>query len=106
MAFAFIEGAEGKEKDVLGRIDDRIKSFGWNFQIVVYWVASLYALSGEKDEAFRWLDRSIAIGNRNYRWFEVDPNLAGLRGDTRFPLILNNARRKARDLKTKMKMKS
>jgi serine/threonine protein kinase len=99
MAFAFLEGAEGKGKKVLKYIDERVKGFSWDFVITVYWVASCYAMAGNKDEAFQWLERGIAIGNRNYRWFELDPNLEHLRSDPRYSEILNKAHREAEKLK-------
>jgi len=99
MAFAFLEGVEGKGKKILNYVDDRVKEYGWDFHIVVYWVASFYAMAGEKDEAFRWLERCIEIGNRNIRWFEVDPNLENLRSDPRYVEILKKARKEAEKLK-------
>jgi tetratricopeptide (TPR) repeat protein len=100
MAFAFLEGAEGKGKKILNHIDERVKGFSWDFVITVYWVASCYAMAGNKDEAFQWLEQGIAIGNRNYRWFELDPNLEPIRSDTRYAEILEKAHREAEKLKT------
>ena len=99
MAYAFLEGTEGKGREILKYVNDRVKGFSWDFIITVYWVASFYALAGEKDEAFRWLERGIALGNRNHRWFEVDPNLASLRSDPRYPEMLKKARNEAEQLK-------
>lgn len=100
MAYAFLEGAEGKGREILKYIDDRVKSYSWNFVITVYWVASFYAMAGDKDEAFRWLERGIAIGNRNYRWFEIDPNMKSLRSDPRFREILVKTHNEAEKLRT------
>jgi hypothetical protein len=99
MAFAFLEGAEGKGKKILKYIDKRVKGFSWDFVITVYWVASYYAMAGNKHEAFQWLEQGIAIGNRNYRWFELDPNLEHLRSDPRYVEILKKAHREAEKLK-------
>jgi len=98
IAFAFLEGAEGKGKEILKYIDERVKSYGWNWLIVTYWVASFYAMAGELDEAFRWIERGIDIGCRNYRWFEIDPNLENLRRDPRYKEVLENARQRATQL--------
>jgi len=99
IAFAFLEGAEGKGKEILKHVDDRVKVLGWNMNLITYWVASFYAMAGEKDEAFRWLERGIKMGNRNHRWFEVDPNIENLRDDPRFVDILKKARKEAEKLK-------
>jgi serine/threonine-protein kinase len=55
---------------------------------VTYWLATAYAVLGEREEAFRWLDRAITLGNENKPWFESDPNWEPLREDARFPELL------------------
>ncbi len=95
MAFALLEGAEGKGKEILRHVDDRVREYSWDFIITVYWVASIYALAGEADEGFHWLERGIEIGNRNHRWFSFDPNLKRLREDPRFARVLSKARGEA-----------
>ena len=92
-AFAFLEGAEGK--DILKYIDEEMKNAGWNFHLVCYWVASFFALAGEAEESFRWLGRAVQLGNRNYRWFAIDPNLEKIREDPRFPGFLEEAKKVA-----------
>ena len=49
-----------------------------------YWVASTYALLGEKDLAFKWLNKAIKLGNENKPHFELDRSLDSLRDDPRF----------------------
>lgn len=95
IAFAFLEGAEGKGEEILKHVDERVKGFGWDFHIGCYFVASFYAMAGDKDEAFRWLDRCLEIGFRNHRWFSIDPNFENLRDDQRFPKMLEKARKEA-----------
>jgi serine/threonine-protein kinase len=51
---------------------------------VAYWLATAYAMLGERDEAFKWLERAITLGNENKPWFESDPNWEHLREDARF----------------------
>jgi serine/threonine protein kinase len=97
-AFGFLKGAEGRQDEVLSYLDDEVREFGWGFFIVTYWVASLYALAGRADEAFRWLDRSIEVGVWNHRFFEIDPNLDGIRDDPRFYRFLGEARGRAHAL--------
>src|SRR6266853_1592378 len=55
---------------------------------IAYAVASVYALEGEFDQAFEWLQRSVKLGNENKPLFEHDPNLAALREDQRFATLL------------------
>ncbi|MDQ4120842.1 MAG: protein kinase [Acidobacteriota bacterium] len=51
---------------------------------IAYWTASTYALLGEKDEALRWLEQAINLGNENREWFDRDRNWDSLRDDPRF----------------------
>ncbi|HEY0078307.1 MAG TPA: protein kinase [Pyrinomonadaceae bacterium] len=51
---------------------------------IAYWLASAYALLGESEEAFRWLEIAINLGNENLPWFESNPDWEALRGDERF----------------------
>lgn len=51
---------------------------------MAYWTASTYSLLGEKDEAFRWLEQAINLGNENREWFDRDRNWDSLRDDQRF----------------------
>jgi hypothetical protein len=80
-------------------VNDEVRRACWNSIIEVYWIASFYALAGEQDEAFRWLDRSIVLGNRNYIWFKMDPNLDRIRSDVRFQKICDRAFEQAERLK-------
>ena len=48
---------------------------------IAYWLASLYVLLGDRDEALTWLERAVELGNENFPWFERDPNWAALRDD-------------------------
>jgi serine/threonine protein kinase len=98
IAFAFLEGAEGKQTEILEYVDDRVKDFGWDFHFGCYFVASFYSMAGDMDEAFRWLDRCLEIGFRNHRWFAIDPNLDNLRDDPRFPEIMEKARKESAQL--------
>lgn len=52
------------------------------------WTAQAYALLGKKDEAFKWLERSIKLGNENLPWLLSDKCLQSLRDDERFNEIV------------------
>ena len=55
---------------------------------IAYWVGSTYALLGEKDIAFKWLNKAIRLGNQNKPYFEQDTNLDSLRSDPRFAELM------------------
>jgi len=56
---------------------------------VAYWVASAYAMLGERDQAFEWLATAIRVGNENRPWFEADPHWEPLREDPRFAELMS-----------------
>lgn len=51
---------------------------------MAYWVGSTYALLGETDLAFKWLNKAVKLGNENEPHFLRDKNLKGIRQDPRF----------------------
>jgi Flp pilus assembly protein TadD len=51
---------------------------------MAFWVGSAYASLGEKDLAFKWLERAVKLGNENKPWYENNACLKSLRGDQRF----------------------
>ena len=54
-------------------------------------ICQLYALLGEKDEAFRWLDRVFEDHSFWAMWLKVDMSLDSLRSDPRFGDYLKRA---------------
>ncbi len=69
---------------------------------VPYDTACVHALRGEKDEAFRWLDKTIEAGWRGWPLGTRSPLLDSLRSDPRFHQIetrletlVNQMRRRA-----------
>ncbi|HVS20575.1 MAG TPA: protein kinase [Pyrinomonadaceae bacterium] len=76
--------AQGKHEAARAELNDDVKRNASVDADIAYAVASVYALEGQRDQAFEWLDRSTALGNENKPCFEHDPNLASLREDDRF----------------------
>jgi len=71
----------------LARMD---KEFSW-------WFADTFALMGDTEEALRWLESAIELGFCNHRfWSEIDPFLAPLRTEPRFPALMVRARERQR----------
>jgi tetratricopeptide (TPR) repeat protein len=50
---------------------------------LMYNLACVHAMAGEKDRAFEWLDKAAAAGFSNEDLYRTDPELAALRGDPR-----------------------
>jgi serine/threonine-protein kinase len=57
---------------------------------VSYWLASAYAIEGERDEALKWLRRAVELGNENRAWFEKDKNWDALRDDPEYQEIIQS----------------
>ncbi|MEJ7712403.1 MAG: tetratricopeptide repeat protein [Pyrinomonadaceae bacterium] len=76
--------AQGRHEEARRELDERVKANAEVDHDVAYWLASAYAVEGERGEAIHWLGRAIELGNENRTWFESDPNWAALRSDPGF----------------------
>jgi tetratricopeptide (TPR) repeat protein len=56
--------------------------------VTAYEIAVVYALLGERDNAFLWLDRAEKEHAVGYTYLRVDPRLDNLRGDPRYAQLL------------------
>jgi serine/threonine-protein kinase len=86
---AMFLSAQGKHEAARSELTERVKRNADVDPDIAYALASVYALEDERDAAFEWLARSIALGNENRPCFEHDPNWAALRDDTRFQELMN-----------------
>lgn len=57
--------------------------------LVWYNLGCSYALTGNLDEAFDALAKSIDLGYGDYDWMKTDPDLGALHADPRFDSLLN-----------------
>ena len=57
-----------------------VRSAGW----VGWFLGEVYAASGDKDEAFRWLDAAVKGRMTFIPWIRQNPAYAPLRTDPRF----------------------
>src|SRR2546423_1080618 len=87
-AYAMCLSSLGQHDAALAELNDVVKRTASVDPDIAYAVTSVYGLEGKLDEAFEWLNRSIALGNENTAWFELDPTLASLRNDARFGEII------------------
>lgn len=53
-----------------------------------FWVGSTYALLGENDLAFKWLNKAVKLGNENKPHYLHSKNLASIREDPRFAELI------------------
>lgn len=83
----YLAGA-GKEEEARAQITEEALAVSRADHDMAYWLASTYAILGEKDPAFKWLGRAIKLGNENKPRFETDPSLDSLRDDPRFDELM------------------
>ena len=78
----------GEHEAALAELTEEVLDSASADHDIAYWTASVYALENDRDEAFKWLERAIELGNENRKWFETDSNWASLRDDPRFKELM------------------
>jgi len=86
--YATFLSALGFSEEARAQLTDEVKKTADTDHDVAYWLASAYAMEGERDEALKWLRRAIALGNENKQWFERDKNWDSLREDPEYQEIV------------------
>ncbi len=80
----------GFNEEARAQLTDEVRKTADTDHDVAYWLASAYAMEGERDDALKWLRRAIALGNENKPWFERDKNWDSLRGDPEYQKIVSS----------------
>jgi len=80
--------AAGEHTAARAQLTEHVKKVALLDHDVPYWVATVYAMEGEDDEALHWLKTAIALGNENLPWFERNPAWQSLRQNKQFQTIL------------------
>jgi serine/threonine protein kinase/Tfp pilus assembly protein PilF len=82
-ALGFAHAAAGRRdtaQDIIAELERRSKKS----YVDPYFVATIFAALGEKDEAFALLDKAFAERSYWMPWLNIDPQLDNLRSDSRF----------------------
>ena len=98
--YASFLSALGFNDEARAQLTDEVKETANTDHDVSYWLASAYAMEGERDEAIKWLRRAIQLGNENKPWFERNPNWESLRGDAEYQEIIASLRDPITDAET------
>ena len=88
--YATFLSALGFSDEARAQVTDEVKETANTDHDVAYWLASAYALEGERDEALKWLRRAVELGNENKPWFMRDKNWDSLRGDPGYQTIVSS----------------
>lgn len=86
--YAMYLAGNGQEEEARAQLTEDALAVSRADHDMAYWVGQTYALLGEKDPAFKWLNRAVKLGNENKPRFETDPTLDSLRDDPRFEELL------------------
>jgi serine/threonine protein kinase/Tfp pilus assembly protein PilF len=109
IADSALESAPKTELDLIlwktGRPEDALKMFskrtielqkalaeGNESGDVPYELASIYAIQENREEAYRWLQRAVDMGWRNYRSALIDPSFEKLRNEDAFEKIIEGVK--------------
>ena len=84
----YLAGA-GRREDAVKQLSDDALNLSRADHDMAYWVGSTYSILGDKDLAFKWLNRAIKLGNQNWPHFEHDKSLNPLRDDPRFAELMS-----------------
>jgi TolB-like protein len=68
----------------ISRLEEHVQKSG----IGRYEIALVYAGLGEKDEAFAWLEKSLAAHDKGLTYLKIDPCVDPLRSDLRFDALV------------------
>ena len=83
LAAEFLAGS-GRYDEAKAQLTEQALALARADHDMAYWVGSTYALLGDLDLAFKWLNKAIRLGNQNRPYFETDTNLDSLRDDPRW----------------------
>jgi tetratricopeptide (TPR) repeat protein len=88
----------GEKEQALDAVTQRVqKTAKWD-DGYSYMMAQGYALIGELDQAFHWLENSIDYGFYNSHFLQHEPLVEDLRSDERFKVALDRAKRLSESL--------
>ena len=88
--YAAFLSALGFNDEAREQLTDQVKQTADTDHDVAYWLASAYAMEGQRNDALKWLRRAIELGNENKAWFERDPNWNSMRGDPEYQQIIDS----------------
>ncbi|HMS41267.1 MAG TPA: protein kinase [Pyrinomonadaceae bacterium] len=85
---AFFLGSINKDEEARAQLTEDTLALSKADHDMAYWVGTAYATLGEKDLAFKWLERAVRLGNENKPWYQSNKCFDSLRDDPRFDELL------------------
>lgn len=87
--YAIYLAGSGRGDEARAQLSEDALALSRSDHDMAYWVGSTYAILGDKDLAFKWLNRAVKLGNQNKPHFEHDKSLDSLRDDPRFDDLMS-----------------
>ena len=84
----------GRKDEARAQLSDEALALAKSDHDMAYWTGEAYSQLGEKDLAFKWLNRAVKLGNENKTFYQNDICLAPLRDDERFAELLEQMGKK------------
>jgi len=84
----------GRKDEARAELTDDALALAKSDHDMAYWTGEAYAQLGEKDLAFKWLNRAVKLGNENKTFYQNDICLAPLRDDPRFAELIEQMGKK------------
>jgi tetratricopeptide (TPR) repeat protein len=86
--FAIYLAGSGLADEAREQLTDDALAISRSDHDMAYWVGATYALLGDKELAFKWLNKAVRLGNQNKPHFENDINLESIRSDERWAELM------------------
>jgi len=86
--------AHGRHDEARALVSDRVREVASADHDIAFWLASLFAMEGMREEAVEWAETAVRRGNDNYPLFSSSRRLAPLRDEPRFAVLLDDMRRR------------
>jgi len=86
--FALARAADNKPDEALALVDPELRRWAEKDFQYSMWMAEIFSLSGDPEEALNWLDNAADRGNINHRYiFKLDPFLVPLHSHPRWAVL-------------------
>ncbi|MFI5126830.1 MAG: tetratricopeptide repeat protein, partial [Candidatus Acidiferrales bacterium] len=74
------------------KVIEQLRQLSAHTYVSPYFFATIYAALGQKDEAFRWLEKAFRQHDQRLAWLKVDGAIDTLRHDVRLQALLQRLR--------------
>jgi TolB-like protein/Flp pilus assembly protein TadD/tRNA A-37 threonylcarbamoyl transferase component Bud32 len=85
----------------LDRLQKRLEQ-GDETNDIRFFMAAIYAVQGNKEEALKWLQKAVDAGWRFYRYLSRYPLMENIRDDERFKRIIDDAKAKVAEMRRRV----